>query len=190
MSAVHPSAIVDADVGIGAGTRIWHWVHVCQGARIGRDCVLGQGVYVGPGVVVGDRVKIQNHVSVYAGVTLEDEVFCGPSAVFTNVINPRAGVDRRSEFRETRVCRGASIGANATVVCGVRIGRHAMVGAGAVVTRDVADFELVVGTPARRLGWISRGGHRLAFADGLAVCPASGERYRMEAGVVRPEAEC
>jgi UDP-2-acetamido-3-amino-2,3-dideoxy-glucuronate N-acetyltransferase len=189
VSDVHPSAIIDEDASIGAGTRVWHWVHVCSGARIGRDCVLGQGVYVGPRVVVGERVKIQNQVSVYEGVTLEDDVFCGPSAVFTNVINPRAGVDRRAEFRETRVCRGASIGANATVVCGVRIGRHAMVGAGAVVTRDVADFELVVGTPARHVGWISRAGHRLVFTDGHAQCPGTGERYRLDDGAVRPEQE-
>lgn len=187
MSGVHPSAILDEEVLVGEGTRIWHWVHVCRGARIGRDCVLGQGVYIGPRVRVGDRVKIQNHVSVFEGVTLEDEVFCGPSAVFTNVLNPRSGVDRRSEFRETRVGKGASIGANATVVCGVNIGRYAMVGAGAVVTHDVADFEMVVGTPARRLGWISRAGHRLAFDDGLAVCPGSGERYRLVAGVAQPE---
>lgn len=190
MSGVHSSAIVDEGASIGEGTRVWHWVHVCSGARIGRDCVLGQGVYVGPRVVVGERVKIQNHVSVYEGVTLEDEVFCGPSVVFTNVTNPRARVDRRAEFRETLVHRGASIGANATVLCGVRIGRYAMVGAGAVVTSDVADFELVVGTPARHFGWISRAGHRLVFTDGHAQCPGTGEHYRLDAGAVRSEQEC
>ncbi len=175
---IHPSAIVDAGAQLGAGTRVWHFAHVCAGARIGAGCSLGQGVYVGKEVVIGDRVKIQNHVSVYDAVTLEDDVFCGPSVVFTNVINPRAAVPRKAEYRPTLVRRGATLGANSTIVCGTTIGRFAFVGAGAVVSRDVADFALVVGVPARRIGWMSRHGERLAFdADGRAICSATGERY-------------
>lgn len=184
---LHPSAIVDADAAIGDGTRVWHWVHVCSGASIGRSCILGQGVYVGPGVVIGNNVKIQNNVSVFDGVVLEDDVFCGPSVVFTNVINPRAFVDRKAEFRVTRVMRGASLGANCTIVCGVTIGRYALIGAGAVVTHDVADFELVTGVPARRTGWVSRVGERLNFSNGVdntATCPRTGERYRLMAEMV------
>ncbi len=184
---LHSSAIVDADAAIGDGTRVWHWVHVCSGASIGRNCILGQGVYVGPGVVIGNNVRIQNNVSVFDGVVLEDDVFCGPSAVFTNVINPRAFVDRKREFRVTRVMRGASLGANCTIVCGVTIGRYALLGAGAVVTHDVADFELVTGVPARRTGWVSRVGERLNFsneADNTATCPRTGERYRLMDGMV------
>lgn len=187
---VHPSAIIDADVLIGDGTRIWHWVHVCQGARLGRGCVLGQGVYIGPGVVLRENVRVQNNVSIFEGVTLEDDVFCGPSMVFTNVVNPRSFVARKDEFRSTRVMRGASLGANCTVVCGVTIGRYAMVGAGAVVTRDIADFELVVGVPARRIGWVSRSGERLQFPesdDANAICPGTGERYRLQNGYVIQE---
>lgn len=190
--SVHPAAIVDEGAVIGDGTRIWHWTHVCAGARIGKGCVLGQGVYVGPGVVIGDGVRVQNNVSVFEGVTLEDDVFCGPSMVFTNVINPRSFVSRKSEFRSTRVGRGASLGANCTIVCGVNIGRYALVGAGAVVTRDVRDFELVVGAPARRAGWVSRSGDRLMFPageSGECVCPGTGERYLLAHGRVRPEAE-
>lgn len=182
---IHPSAIVDEGAQLGAGTRVWHFSHVCAGARIGADCSLGQGVYVGNDVVIGRGVKIQNNVSVYDAVTLEDEVFCGPSVVFTNVLNPRAAVPRKSEYRRTLVRRGASLGANSTLVCGVTVGAHAFVGAGAVVTRDVADFALVAGVPARRIGWISRHGERLTFnASGEARCPATGERYRLDAGVV------
>jgi UDP-2-acetamido-3-amino-2,3-dideoxy-glucuronate N-acetyltransferase len=180
---VHPSAIVDAGAQLGDGTRIWHFVHVCAGARIGRDCSLGQGVYVGSDVLIGDRVKIQNQVSVYDAVTLEDEVFCGPGMVFTNVLNPRAAVPRKDEYRRTLVRRGATLGANCTVVCGHTIGEHAFVGAGAVVTADVPAFALVVGVPARRIGWMSRHGHRLelpASGEGEAACPATGERYRLE----------
>ena len=177
-ATVHPSAIVDAGAQLGEGTRVWHFAHVCGGARIGAGCSLGQGVYVGNEVVIGDHVKIQNNVSVYDAVTLEDDVFCGPSLVFTNVHNPRSAVPRKDEYRPTRVRRGATLGANATIVCGTTIGRHAFVGAGALVSRDVADFALVVGVPARRIGWVSRHGERLAFdADGRASCPATGERY-------------
>lgn len=186
---VHPSAIVDEGAEIGDGTRVWHWVHVSAGARIGRGCSLGQGVYVGSDVHIGDHVKIQNNVSVYDAVTLEDEVFCGPSMVFTNVHNPRAAVVRKNEYRRTLVKRGATLGANCTIVCGTTIGEHAFVGAGAVVSRDVPAFALVVGVPARRIGWMSRHGERLPLpASGLgeAVCPATGERYRLDGGTLSP----
>jgi UDP-2-acetamido-3-amino-2,3-dideoxy-glucuronate N-acetyltransferase len=186
MSAqVHSSAIVDEGAQIGDGTRIWHWVHVSGGARIGAGCSLGQGVFVGNDVVIGDRVRIQNHVSVYDAVTLEDEVFCGPSMVFTNVRNPRSAVPRKDEYRRTLVERGATLGANCTIVCGHRIGAYAFVGAGALVNRDVPAYALVVGVPARRIGWMSRHGERLALpahAEGdalVADCPATGERYRL-----------
>jgi UDP-2-acetamido-3-amino-2,3-dideoxy-glucuronate N-acetyltransferase len=185
MSAtIHPSAIVDEGAQLGEGTRVWHFAHVCAGARIGAQCSLGQGVYVGNDVRIGDNVKIQNNVSVYDAVTLEDDVFCGPSMVFTNVYNPRSAVSRKHAYRHTLVQRGATLGANCTIVCGVTIGRHAFIGAGAVVTEDVADFALMVGVPARRIGWMSRHGERLdlpALADASsekeAVCPATGERY-------------
>jgi UDP-2-acetamido-3-amino-2,3-dideoxy-glucuronate N-acetyltransferase len=168
---VEPGAVV------GPGTRIWHFSHVMPGARIGRDCVLGQNVFVGADVVIGRRVKIQNNVSVYEGVTLEDDVFCGPSAVFTNVVNPRSHVPRRREFRPTRVRRGATIGANATLVCGHTVGRYAFVGAGAVVTGDVPDHALVLGVPARVAGWMCRCGVRLVFRAGRARCRACGAGY-------------
>ena len=180
---IHPSAIVDDGAQLGAGTRVWHFAHVCAGARIGAGCSLGQGVYVGNDVRIGRNVKIQNNVSVYDAVTLEDEVFCGPSMVFTNVHNPRAAVPRKSEYRPTMVKRGATLGANCTVVCGTTIGRYAFVGAGAVVSRDVPDFALVAGVPARRIGWVSRHGERLAFAAGEARCPATGERYLLQSEV-------
>ncbi|KQW38265.1 acyltransferase [Rhizobacter sp. Root404] len=184
-ATIHPSAIVDDGAQLGAGTHVWHFAHVCAGARIGTGCSLGQGVFVANQVIIGNNVKIQNNVSVYDAVTLEDDVFCGPSMVFTNVHNPRSAVPRKNEYRPTRVRRGATLGANCTVVCGTTIGRHAFVGAGAVVSRDVADFALVVGVPARRIGWVSRHGERLAFADGAAVCPATGERYVLLDGVCR-----
>jgi len=184
---VHASAIVDAGAQLGAGTQVWHFAHVCAGARIGPDCSLGQGVYVGNDVQIGARVKIQNNVSVYDAVTLEDDVFCGPSMVFTNVLNPRAAVSRKHEYRRTLVKRGATLGANCTIVCGVTVGEHAFVGAGAVVTHDVPAFALMVGVPARRIGWMSRHGERLNFdAAGLAACPATGERYELGGGLVRP----
>jgi UDP-2-acetamido-3-amino-2,3-dideoxy-glucuronate N-acetyltransferase len=179
---VHPTAIVDDGVDIGAGTKIWHFSHVLGGSRIGTRCVVGQNVMIGPRVTVGSGCKIQNNVSLYEAVTLEDEVFCGPSCVFTNVLTPRAFVERKSEFLPTLVKRGATIGANATIVCGVTIGRYAMVGAGAVVTHDVPDHALVTGVPARRQGWVSRTGEIL---DAGLVCPRTGERYRQtERGLV------
>jgi UDP-2-acetamido-3-amino-2,3-dideoxy-glucuronate N-acetyltransferase len=182
-ATVHASAIVDDGATLGEGTRVWHFAHVCAGARIGARCALGQGAFVGNDVLIGDNVRIQNQVSVYDGVTLEDDVFCGPSMVFTNVINPRAAVPRKDEYRRTLVRRGATLGANATIVCGATIGRWAFVGAGAVVRGDVPDFALVVGVPARRIGWMSRHGQRLALparGQGEAACPATGERYRLD----------
>lgn len=175
----HPSAIVDDGAIIGDGTRIWHFCHVLPGTVIGRNCVLGQNVMAGPDVRIGDGCKIQNNVTLYKGVTLENDVFCGPSCVFTNVLTPRAFVERKNEFAPTLVRHGATIGANATIVCGNTIGAYAMVGAGAVVTKDVPDYALVVGSPARQIGWVSRMGERLG--DDL-VCPRSGERYRLADG--------
>ena len=188
----HDSAVVDPGAQLGEGSKVWHFAHVCAGARIGANCSLGQGVFVGNEVRIGNNVRIQNQVSVYDGVTLEDDVFCGPSMVFTNVINPRSAVPRKHEYRPTLVCRGATLGANCTIVCGVTIGSHAFIGAGAVVTSDVPDHALVVGVPARRVGWMSAHGERLSLPANLpegvvqaeARCPATGETYRLQAGVV------
>ncbi len=174
---IHASAYVDEGATVGTGTRIWHFCHVLPGVEIGRDCVLGQNVMIGPRVRVGHGCKIQNNVALYEGVELADDVFCGPSCVFTNVPTPRAFVNRKSEFRPTPVGRGASIGANATIVCGHALGAYSLVAAGAVVTRDVPDFALVAGVPARRIGWVSRAGERLG--DDL-VCPREGRRYRLD----------
>ena len=181
-TVIHPSAIVDDGAVLGDGCRVWHFVHISAGARIGKGCSFGQNVFVANDVRIGDNVKIQNNVSVFDAVTLEDDVFCGPSMVFTNVHNPRAAVARKSEYRPTLVKRGATLGANCTIVCGTTIGRHAFVGAGAVVSRDVADYALVVGVPARQIGWMSRHGERLTFVDGAAACPATGERYVLRDG--------
>ena len=186
-ATVHPSAIVDDGAQLGAGSRVWHFAHVCAGARIGERCSLGQGVYVGNDVVIGHNVKIQNNVSVYDAVTLEDDVFCGPSMVFTNVHNPRAAVVRKNEYRRTLIRQGATLGANCTIVCGTTVGPYAFVGAGAVVSRDVPAFALVVGVPARQIGWMSRHGERLDLplqGDGEAACPATGEPYRLSDGAV------
>jgi len=182
-TTIHPSAIVDDGAVLGANCRVWHFVHISAGARIGAGCSFGQNVFVANDVVIGDNVKIQNNVSVYDAVTLEDDVFCGPSMVFTNVHNPRAAVVRKSEYRPTLVKRGATLGANCTIVCGTTVGRHAFVGAGAVVSRDVPDFALVVGVPAKAIGWMSRHGERLSFVDGRAACPTTGERYVVRDGV-------
>ncbi|HET7541385.1 MAG TPA: acyltransferase [Polyangiaceae bacterium] len=178
---IHPSACVDPGCSVGAGTRIWHFSHVMAGAAIGRDCTIGQNVFVAGGAKIGNHVKIQNNVSVYDGVELEDEVFCGPSCVFTNVKNPRSELSRRHEFLATRVRRGASLGANATVICGADLGRYALVGAGAVVNGQHPDYALLLGVPARQVGWVSRHGHRLETRDGAGnlICPESGFRYRV-----------
>lgn len=182
---VHPSAIVDDGAQIGEGSRVWHFVHVCGGAVIGAGCSLGQNVFVGNRVRIGNNVKIQNNVSVYDNVTLEDDVFCGPSMVFTNVYNPRSAVTRKDEYRDTVVRRGATLGANSTIVCGVTIGEYAFVGAGAVVNRDVKPFALMAGVPARQLGWMSRFGERLPLplaGEGEATCPHTGDRYVLRQG--------
>ena len=183
---VHPSAIVDPGARVGAGTRIWHWVHVCAGARIGERCSLGQNVYIGNDVVIGSNVKLQNNVSVYDAVVLEDDVFCGPSMVFTNVYNPRAAVSRKEQYRRTLVRRGATLGANCTIVCGITIGEYAFVGAGALVNRDVPAYALMLGVPARQAGWMSRFGERLELpltGDAQAVCPHTREHYALRDGV-------
>lgn len=184
----HGTAVIDDGAEIGAGTRIWHFSHIMAGSVIGENCNIGQNVVVSPGCRIGANVKIQNNVSVYTGVVLEDDVFCGPSMVFTNVVNPRSHVVRKEEYRETRVCRGASIGANATIVCGVILGRYSFIGAGAVVTRDVPDYGLVVGNPGRLKGYVCWCGHKLdlsaAAAGGMADCPDCGRRYSKSNGSV------
>ncbi len=188
----HESAIIDEGAEVGAGARIWHFVHVCGGARLGRDVVLGQNVYIGGRVQIGARCKIQNNVSVYDGVTLEDDVFVGPSAVFTNVLNPRAHVERKDEYRPTLVRTGATLGANCTIVCGVTVGRYALVAAGAVVTSDVRDFGLVIGVPARQRGWVSRRGEKLDLplkGQAEASCPVTRELYRLDGDLLRCLAE-
>lgn len=184
---IHPTALVDEPCEIGKGTKIWHWVHVMAGAVIGENCVLGQNVFVGSRAILGNNVRVQNNVSIYDSVILEDDVFCGPSMVFTNVINPRSHVNRKEEYMETRVGRGASIGANATIVCGNSIGEFAFIGAGSVVTKPVAAFALAVGVPARQIGWVSKTGHRLAFdMHGTALCPETGEHYVLSGARVHP----
>jgi UDP-2-acetamido-3-amino-2,3-dideoxy-glucuronate N-acetyltransferase len=175
---VHPTAIIDEGAQIGDGTRVWHWVHICGGAVIGEGCSFGQNVFVGNDVVIGGNVKVQNNVSIYDAVRLEDDVFCGPSMVFTNVHNPRSAVNRKAEYRPTVVRRGATLGANCTVVCGVEIGTHAFVGAGAVITKDVAPFALMAGVPARRIGWMCRCGERLV-GTGDVECTC-GSAYRID----------
>lgn len=184
---IHESAWVDAPVEIGEGTRIWHFCHIQSGARIGKNCTLGQNVNIANDVVIGDNVKIQNNVSVYTGCEIEDDVFLGPSCVLTNVTNPRSEVNRRSLYEKTLIRRGASVGANATIVCGSTLGRYCFIAAGSVVTRSVPDYALMVGSPARHSGWMSRNGHKLADpdSDGIMRCPESGLRYRETGGVLR-----
>jgi UDP-2-acetamido-3-amino-2,3-dideoxy-glucuronate N-acetyltransferase len=183
----HPTAVVDPPVTIGEGTKIWHFAHILSGARIGRRCIFGQNTMVADGVVIGDNVKVQNNVAIYTGTTIEDDVFLGPSCVLTNVTNPRSQVNRHSLYERTLIRRGATVGANATIVCGITLGRYCFISAGAVVARDVPDYALVVGVPARQKGWMSRHGHLLKpGADGLMRCPESGLRYReVEPGVLR-----
>jgi UDP-2-acetamido-3-amino-2,3-dideoxy-glucuronate N-acetyltransferase len=186
-TTIHASAIVDAGAVLGDDCRVWHFVHISAGARIGERCSFGQGVYVGDDVHIGDNVKIQNNVSVYDAVTLEDDVFCGPSMVFTNVYNPRSAVTRKSEYRRTLVKRGATLGANCAIVCGTTIGRYAFIGAGAVVNRDVPDFALMVGVPARQIGWMSRFGERLELplqGHGESHCPNTGDHFILRDGVL------
>ena len=181
----HPTAVIDEGCTIGKGTRIWHFSHIMPGCVLGENCNIGQNVVISPQVVLGNNVKVQNNVSIYTGVECEDDVFLGPSMVFTNVINPRSAVNRRGEYLRTLVKTGASIGANATIVCGHDIGRFAFIGAGAVVTKEVPDYALVVGNPARQTGWMSEFGHKLKFdASGEASCPESGQRYRLIGGIV------
>lgn len=182
---VHPSAIVDEGAQIGEGSRVWHFAHVCGGAKVGKKCSLGQNVFVGNDVVIGNNVKIQNNVSVYDAVTIEDDVFCGPSMVFTNVYNPRSAVVRKDEYRKTLIKRGATLGANCTIVCGTTVGEYAFVGAGAVINKDVPDFALVVGVPARQIGWMSRFGERLDLplkGSAEVTCPHTQEKYLLNDG--------
>jgi UDP-2-acetamido-3-amino-2,3-dideoxy-glucuronate N-acetyltransferase len=180
----HETAIIDDGSTIGKGTKIWHFSHIMPNCKIGEDCNIGQNVVVSPGVVLGKNVKVQNNVSIYTGVICEDDVFLGPSMVFTNVINPRSAISRKDQYKQTLVCKGASIGANATIVCGNEIGAYAMIGAGAVITKPVPPYALVVGNPARQIAWVSEFGNRLAFEDGKGVCSESGEKYELRDGLV------
>ena len=185
---IHETAIVDDGAKIGEGTRVWHWVHVCGGAKIGSQCSLGQNVFVGNKVLIGNNVKVQNNVSVYDNVTLEDDVFCGPSMVFTNVYNPRSAVTRKDEYRNTLIRKGATLGANCTIVCGIEVGRYAFIGAGAVVNKDVPDYALMVGVPARQVGWMSEFGEQLNIplsGDGETKCEHTGDVYKLLNGKVQ-----
>jgi len=181
----HETAVIDSGCKIGEGTKIWHFSHIMTNCIIGQNCSIGQNVVISPEVSIGNRVKIQNNVSVYTGVICEDDVFLGPSAVFTNVINPRSAIARKDEYKPTLVQKGATVGANATIVCGITIGKYAFVGAGAVVTKTIPDYALVVGNPARQAGWMSEYGHKLKFnSEGFAVCPESQDQFRLENGIV------
>jgi UDP-2-acetamido-3-amino-2,3-dideoxy-glucuronate N-acetyltransferase len=182
----HESAIIDEGCKIGAGTKIWHFSHIMKDCEIGEHCNIGQNVVVSPGVILGKNVKVQNNVSIYTGVICEDDVFLGPSMVFTNIKNPRSAIIRKDQYSRTLVKKGASIGANATIVCGITLGEFAFIGAGAVVVKDVPPYALILGNPGRRVGWMSEFGHRLEFdGEGIAVCPESGEKYVLMDGIVR-----
>lgn len=184
--SIHPTAVVDAGCTIGEGTKIWHFCHIMPDCVIGRNCNIGQNVVISPGVVLGNNVKVQNNVSIYTGVVCEDDVFLGPSMVFTNVVNPRSAINRRGQYAKTIVKKGATIGANATIVCGHDIGEYAFIGAGAVITKHVKPYALMVGNPAKQIGWMSEYGHRLVFnKEGIAVCPESKEKYVIENEQVR-----
>ncbi len=182
---VHETAIVDSGCKIGKGTKIWHFSHIMSGSELGENCNIGQNVVISPGVILGKNVKVQNNVSVYTGVICEDDVFLGPSCVFTNVVNPRSAINRRGDYASTLVGKGATIGANSTIVCGHNIGKYAFIGAGAVVTKMVPDYALFVGNPAKQMGWMSEYGHKLIFdSSGVAVCPESKDRYLLKSGIV------
>ncbi len=184
---IHPTAVIDPGAQIGAGTRIWHFCHLMPNSRVGENCILGQNVFIDNNAIVGNGVKIQNNVSVYNGVVIEDDAFIGPSVVFTNVINPRSFIERKTEFKKTLVRKGASIGANATIICGVEIGSYAMVGAGAVVTESIPDHALVLGNPARQTGWVSAAGQKLDFdPEGIAKCPETGRTYKLQYNRISP----
>jgi UDP-2-acetamido-3-amino-2,3-dideoxy-glucuronate N-acetyltransferase len=182
----HPTSVIDEDCIIGEGTKIWHFSHIMSGCRIGKNCNLGQNVVISPGVILGDHVKVQNNVSVYNGVICEDEVFLGPSVVFTNILNPRSAITRKDQYKKTIVRKGASIGANATIICDNEIGAFAMIGAGAVITKTVPAYALMAGNPAKQIGWVSEWGHRLHFdSSGYAVCPESAQHYKLAGKTVR-----
>lgn len=190
--SIHSTAIVEVGSFIGDNTKVWHWVHVCPGARIGENCSLGQNVFVANNVLIGNNVKIQNNVSIYDNVILEDDVFCGPSMVFTNVINPRSSIERKSEYKNTLVKKGATLGANCTIICGIIVGEYSFVGAGAVVTKDVRPFALVVGVPAKQIGWISRYGERLPFplsGNGIYKCKSTNDTYFLNGSIIELKIE-
>ncbi len=183
----HSTAVIDKGAQIGKGTKIWHFSHIMSDSIIGENCNIGQNVVISPLVVLGNGVKVQNNVSIYTGVFCEDDVFLGPSCVFTNVINPRSFISRKEEFKKTRVQKGASIGANATIVCGCTIGAYALIGAGAVITKDVPSYALVIGNPGKQSGWVSKEGHKLSFnAEGFAICPSTGEKYQLKNNLISP----
>jgi UDP-2-acetamido-3-amino-2,3-dideoxy-glucuronate N-acetyltransferase len=182
---IHPTAIIDEGVSIGADTKIWHFCHIMAGASIGQNCILGQNVFVGNYVFIGDNVKIQNNVSLYSGLTCEDDVFVGPSVVFTNIVNPRSEVNRKSEFKKTLVKKGATLGANSTILCGITVGKYAFIGAGAVVTKDIPDYALVVGNPSKLTGWMSQAGAKLSFNEkGVGICSLTREKYQLKNNTV------
>jgi UDP-2-acetamido-3-amino-2,3-dideoxy-glucuronate N-acetyltransferase len=182
---VHPTVVMDKPIEIGEGTQIWHFTHIMAGAKIGRNCIIGQNVFIASGAILGDNIKIQNNVSIYDGVILEDDVFCGPSMVFTNVFNPRSFISRRKEFRKTVVKKGATIGANATIICGHVIGQYAFVGAGSIVTKDISDYALVYGNPGRMKGWVCQCAEEITFRSGKAICRICGKKYKKDRSRVR-----